>query len=42
MLNLTMGCVSCTHTVDFDLEVGPKISCVYPPLDLSPSEEVNM
>ncbi|KAH9928650.1 uncharacterized protein B0H18DRAFT_244155 [Fomitopsis serialis] len=28
--------------VDFDLEVGPKISCIYPPLDLSPSEEVNI
>ncbi|EPT05662.1 hypothetical protein FOMPIDRAFT_1013359 [Fomitopsis schrenkii] len=30
------------YVVDFDLEVGPKISCVYPPLDLSPSEEVNI
>ncbi|TFY56863.1 hypothetical protein EVJ58_g7381 [Rhodofomes roseus] len=28
--------------VDFDLEVGPKVSCVYPPLNLSPSEEVNI
>ncbi|KZT73133.1 DUF1630-domain-containing protein [Daedalea quercina L-15889] len=28
--------------VDFDLEVGPKISCIYPSLDLSPSEEVNI
>lgn len=42
MLGLTAGCVSSIRTVDFDLEVGPKISCVYPPLDLSPSEEVNM
>ncbi|KAI0925944.1 hypothetical protein AcW1_008239 [Taiwanofungus camphoratus] len=28
--------------IDFDLEIGPKIRCVYPPLDLSPSEAENV
>lgn len=28
--------------VDFDLDVGPKITCIYPPLDLSLSESENM
>ncbi|CCM04996.1 uncharacterized protein FIBRA_07194 [Fibroporia radiculosa] len=28
--------------VDFDLELGPKVSCTYPPLDLSPSEAENI
>ncbi|PCH42289.1 DUF1630-domain-containing protein [Wolfiporia cocos MD-104 SS10] len=28
--------------VDFDLDIGPKIICVYPALDLSPAEEENI
>ena len=31
-----------TETVDFDIDIGPKISGVYPPFDLTPSEASNM
>ena len=30
------------RAVDFDLDYGPKIACVYPPLDLEPAEAENM
>lgn len=29
-------------TVDFDIDYGPKITSVYPPLDLTPAEAENM
>lgn len=34
--------IDCCASVDFDLDYGPKITSVYPPLELTASEEGNM